>query len=513
MGTGQLDGVVRHLRTVAARQDAGGETDNELLERFVRGRDAAAFELLVRRHGPMVLGVCRRTLGNEADAEDAFQATFLVLVRKAAAIRPAGKVGNWLYTVAYRTALEARAAAARRRAKEAMVAPRAETVEDAWAELRPVFDRELHGLPEKYRAALVLCDLEGKTRREAAGLLGCTEGTVASRLARGRALLARRLGRHGRALGGAAVALLLAREAAAGVPAPLLASTVKAAALAAAGLAAAAGLIPAPVTALVEGVTRAMLLARLKGAAALVAALLLFGAGLVVLAQPAPAVKEPPASAAAAGPARPAAPGRSGEKLPEPVWPGWYFDKRVRADLRMTDAQVKQLAEVVEEANREYAAERTGSWEAAKKRDFRRSQELGRKWLDGQAKALQKAAPRILSAVAIKRLYQIERQSRGLPRLLRDPAVQRALKLNDEQAKQIEDLFKEAEPQARRDLSKLLGGGGPLLVETVAAAEGKAYAGAMKRALAVLTAEQRRAWNDLVGEPFDFERPPPASKE
>jgi RNA polymerase sigma factor (sigma-70 family) len=512
MAAGQLERVVQHLRSVAGRPDAGG-TDAELLERFVRRRDGAAFEALVRRLGPMVFGVCRRVLGNAADADDAFQATFLVLVRKAATVRPAGKVGNWLYTVAYRTAREARAAAARRRAKEAQVTPRAEPAEDAWAELRPVLDRELQGLPEKYRAPLVLCDLEGKTRREAAGLLGCAEGTVASRLARGRALLARRLSRHGPPVVGAAVALWLTREAAAAVPAPLLAATVKAAALAAAGPAAAAGLVPARVAALVEGVTRAMLLARLKTTAALLAALLGFGAALGVLAPPAAAVKEPAAQKGANGPARPAADRPAAEKPAAPVWPGWYFDPRVRAELRLTDAQVRQLSEVIEEANRDYEAERKGSREAAKKGDYRRSQELGRKWLDGQARALQKAAPRILSAGAIKRLSQIERQSWGLARLFRDPAVHQALRLNDEQAKQIEGFFKEAEPQARREMAKLIGGGGPLAVEKVAAAEGKAYAGAIWRALGTLTAPQRRAWDDLVGAPFDFERPGEAAKE
>jgi hypothetical protein len=309
------------------------------------------------------------------------------------------------------------------------------------------------------------------------------------------------------------VALLLAREAAAAVPAPLLARAVKAAALAAAGPAAAAGLIPARVAALAEGVTRAMLLARLKTTAALLAALLVFGAGLGVLARPAAAVHGPAARAVAGGPARPAAAQPAPGKPPEPVWPGWYFDKRVRAELRLTDAQVRQLGEVIEEANREYAAERKGSQEAAKRGDYHRSQELGHKWLAGQARALQKAAPRILSAGAIKRLYQIERQSRGLARLLKEPAVQRALRLNDEQVKRIEDSFKEAEPQARREMAKLLGGGGPLMVEKVAAAEGKAYAGVIRRALGTLTAGQRGAWDDLVGEPFHFERPPPAAKK
>src|SRR3954447_300542 len=120
MATGQRDGVLWHLRRVALR-DADGPTDAELLGGFLARHDEAAFEALVRRHGPMVLGVCRRVLRHEADAEDAFQATFLVLLRRAASLRSPAQVGGWLHGVAYRTALEARRAAARRRAKETQV--------------------------------------------------------------------------------------------------------------------------------------------------------------------------------------------------------------------------------------------------------------------------------------------------------------------------------------------------------------------------------------------------------
>src|SRR5437870_2955087 len=118
MATTALGAVLHNLRRSWLRQDDAGFTDGELLDGFVARRDEAAFEALVHRHGPMVLGVCRRVLRNDADAEDAFQATFLVLVRKAASIRPRGLVGNWLYGVAHTTALKARAMTTKRRAKE-----------------------------------------------------------------------------------------------------------------------------------------------------------------------------------------------------------------------------------------------------------------------------------------------------------------------------------------------------------------------------------------------------------
>src|SRR5262249_13119480 len=172
-------------------------TDGELLGCSLSRRDESAFESLVRRHGPMVLGVCRRTLRNEADAEDAFQATFLVLVRKAAGIRPRGMVGNWLYGVANTTALKAKAMRSKRRAKEAEAGarPKLQTPPEVWRHLEAVLDQELQALPDKYRAPIVLCDLEGKSLKEAARQLGAPAATVGTRLARGRARLGRQLAR------------------------------------------------------------------------------------------------------------------------------------------------------------------------------------------------------------------------------------------------------------------------------------------------------------------------------
>src|SRR5437879_10110341 len=193
-----LQSLLHHIRGLAVTQEAAGLADSILLERFLTRRDEAAFEALVRRHGPMVLGVCRRVLSNPHDAEDAFQATFLVFVRKAASIAKRELLGNWLYGVAYHTARAARSAAARRRAKEAKAMPRQQPKEDnVWQELQPLLDQELSRLPEKYRVPIVLCDLEEKSRADVARQLGLPEGTLSSRLARGRALLAKRLTRRG----------------------------------------------------------------------------------------------------------------------------------------------------------------------------------------------------------------------------------------------------------------------------------------------------------------------------
>jgi RNA polymerase sigma factor (sigma-70 family) len=279
MATRQLNEFMRHLRRVLDRQDASGIADGELVRRYVERRDEAAFEALLRRHGPMVFGVCRRVLHNEHDAEDAFQATFLILVRKASNLQSPGMIGNWLYGVAYRTALHAREAAGKRRAKEAEMPAKLPAPEDIWAELRPALDLELERLPDKYRSVIVLCDLEGKTRKEAARHLGRTEGTVASRLARGRVLLAKRLARHGLTVSGGALAAALSQNASASVPASAVSSTIKAASLFAAGQAAAAGMISVKVAALTEGVMKAMLLTKLKIGTAVLLALAVSGVG------------------------------------------------------------------------------------------------------------------------------------------------------------------------------------------------------------------------------------------
>ena len=249
MATDQMREIVQHLRRAALLQDGAGLTDGQLLGCFIEHRDEAAFATLVKRHGPMVWGVCRRILDNYHDAEDAFQATFLVLVRKAAAIVPREMIANWLYGVAHQTALKARQTAAKRKCREKQVTAMPEPAvseQDLWHDLQPVLDHELSSLPTKYRVAVVLCDLEGKTRKEAARQLGLPEGTVASRLTRARTMLAKRLARHGLAVSGGALAVVLSqRVASACVPTSVVSSTIKAASLFAAGQTA-AGIIRSP---------------------------------------------------------------------------------------------------------------------------------------------------------------------------------------------------------------------------------------------------------------------------
>jgi RNA polymerase sigma factor (sigma-70 family) len=277
------DRLLDQIRRVALQGMGEHRTDGQLLEHFISERDEAAFALLLRRHGAMVWSVCHRVLGNPHDADDAFQAAFLVLVRKAHSVRPREAVGNWLYGVAYRTALEARGRIARRRAKELPLrdVPTPESQpEEPWQELWPILDRELSRLADKYRLPIVLCDLEGRSRKEAARQLAIPEGTLSSRLATARKKLAARLTRLGFAISGASLAALLINSTAmAGMGPSLFTTTTKAALLIAAGPVAVAGVVSATVSTLTEGVLKTMFLAKIKTTALVLCSVAVLGAG------------------------------------------------------------------------------------------------------------------------------------------------------------------------------------------------------------------------------------------
>jgi RNA polymerase sigma factor (sigma-70 family) len=326
MATSQLSEAVEHLRRAVLPPDAG-LTDGQLLQDYLNNGAELALAALVRRHGPMVWGVCRRVLPNHHDAEDAFQATFLVFVRKAASIASPELLANWLYGVAHQTALKARATVGKRQAREKQVNQMPEPAiadQPLWRDLQPLLDEEVSQLPDRYRAAIVLCGLEGKTRKEAAQQLGVPEGTVAGWLARARDMLAGRLARHGIALSGTALLAFLSQNvASAGVPASLQSSTSKAAILFATGQTV-AGVISPTAIALTEGVLESMLVSKTKIVTALLLLVLILGVGVGLLRTPAQAPKKPAADPALV------------EKKPEP---------RVRWEYKaISPEDVKKLA-------------------------------------------------------------------------------------------------------------------------------------------------------------------------
>jgi RNA polymerase sigma factor (sigma-70 family) len=259
-------------------------TDEELLERFATRREEAAFAALVRRHAPLVLAVCRRVLRHAQDAEDAFQAVFCVLARKAGAIRRRRAVAGWLYAVASRIAARARATRGRRPMPQSSLpdlpaAP--ESPECVWREIQPILDREVNRLPDKYRQPFALCYLEGKTNEQAAAELGCPPGTVRSRLARARDRRRARLTQRGLTLSAAGLAAALGGAAAQdAVPAALTEAAVGSGPAFAGATAVASGAVSAGVRVLADGFLRSLFRARLLKAAA---GLLALVAGTAVL--------------------------------------------------------------------------------------------------------------------------------------------------------------------------------------------------------------------------------------
>jgi RNA polymerase sigma factor (sigma-70 family) len=282
MADTHLAPVLRLLYQVAGPPGTGDESDAHLLERYARGQDAHAFEALLRRHGPLVWRVCRRVLGHEQHAEDAFQAAFLALARRAASIRNPGALASWLHGVAYRIACKARAdlERTRTRQREAPALPVPDPGrEAAWRELGRILEEEVHGLPEELRAPLLLCYWEGRTNEEAARQLGWPCGTVKTRLVRARGLLQRRLVRRGVSLPAGVAAALLAPPGARA----LMPATGVAALRAALALGAGAGEAPARVATLAEAGVRSLAAAKGKAGLALTlaAGVLLAGTGLL----------------------------------------------------------------------------------------------------------------------------------------------------------------------------------------------------------------------------------------
>jgi RNA polymerase sigma factor (sigma-70 family) len=264
MTNASSDPILRLLRGLVEDERTKGLSDEDLLRGFTSTRDEGCFLALLRRHGPMVQGVCRAVLPNEADAEDAFQATFLVLAKKAASVRTPGSVSAWLHGVAYRTASRARVDLARRRKHEARATPpeAAPTEELTWREVQCVLHEEIARLAEGYRTPLILCYLQGKTQDEAAQVMGLPKGTLKGRLERGRALLRKRLDRRGLAAG----SVLLAASPFANASACLAqsaATTARAAALLMAR-GTAQGIVSDYVIELSKEVTRDMLFTKVK---------------------------------------------------------------------------------------------------------------------------------------------------------------------------------------------------------------------------------------------------------
>ena len=431
-----LGTYLQGLRQAMAAEALNACTDQDLVVRLRAGPDEAAFRAVLDRHGPMVYRVCRRILDRSADVEDAFQATFVVLVRRGHAIRRRSSLASWLHGVAHRTALRLRTQAGRRQRREAKVAqrqPAAIPAETPWGEVRAVLDEELIRLPAGCREALVLCYLEGRTQDEAAAQLGLSKSTLRRRLDQGRALLGRRLARRGVAAGAVAAARLVSDSVhGADVPRVLIVRT----AAFATHPAGAAGVFSSRVAALAEGVTRTMLYSKYKTIAAVLTCGLGLGIGAYQFA-PQPLAAQPPAKASAAVPDV------------EPIDPYLVFDPQVQKDLRLSANQVQRLT-AARDQGREKVADRAARVKELDQRMKELQDEINRLSAERQtaqgavdqaeAKQVKQAIPTVLSREAVEKLRHLTIQRMTLSDVLLDPKVRSRLALNDEQVKKIQEL-------------------------------------------------------------------------
>jgi len=291
-----FDNVLRYIRKLAPSPADAVLGDGALLDRFVAKRDESAFETLLQRHGPMVLGVCRRMLRDPQQVEDAFQVTFIVFLRKARSLHRRELLGNWLYGVAYRTALKARGAAARRAQREQPLGEVRDPSNEGELTERDVklaLDEAVNHLPAKYRQPIVYCYLEGNSVNEAAARLGCPAGTVAGRLARAKEMLRTRLIKRGITVSAPLLVALSSQDASACVPAALITKMLRAVTILAHGDSGIASGLSPSVSMLAKEVLKAMFLNKLKIAAIVVATFGALGSGILVYSEVAGQQRQP----------------------------------------------------------------------------------------------------------------------------------------------------------------------------------------------------------------------------
>lgn len=531
MAIGTLTNVLPRLRD-ATLQKFIAESDAELLGLFISQRNESAFEVLLRRHGPMVYGVCLRVLRHTQDTEDAFQATFLVLAHKASSVSPRSKLSGWLHGVAHKTALKARQKAVHRLEVEKKVPPR--SPDEMRSDLNStglveLLDQEITGLPERYRLPIIHCDLEGRLRTEVARILRCSEGTLSSNLTRGRRLLAKRLSRRGVGPTVAAITLMLSAKSAV-LAESLILDTVP---VVLSSLAATAGVGSAAspnVAQLATGVMKSMFLKKLQ--TAVLAAFAIAALSLAILA--AYPIQAAPVAGAAPVPA-------DAKAVPEVVIDveGRILMKRkVLKDMKCDIEQLDRIMDILEEAELK-AQKKTneamtqafagGNPGVPNQQRFQQIQQMMQEAQETGEKEFKKATQDViannLTASQRKRLREIDLQVRGY-KVFDNPEVAKALSFSEKQkeafegnAKQFTEELSQSLPQAGVAVGGGGGGGGGVGGPGGAVAFAnftnvdtsrfekviqEVNAAAMKRALVILTDEQKALWKKLTGEPITY---------
>ena len=515
--TAPLNADFDRIRTHAIL--GAGTADGDLLSRFIELGEEPAFESLVRRHGPMVLAVCRRILHNDADAEDAFQVTFLVLVRKARTIRRKEGLANWLYGVAHNTALKARAMRRTRHTKERLTGksecPVASHEQETDQEqLLALLDAELRLLPAHYRTPIVLCDLEGLTIQEAAKASGCPWGTIASRLARGRSLLTRRLSRHGLTLSVGALAMRLAEAtAAAGLPGPLVSSVVRSGSALATGNGLVPGVVPDPVLALTQGVLKMMFLKKLMttGLALVAVAISIAAVGAIAFTH----VAAPAAAAPQITPVPRKSPQPVVEAVIDPLSAYALRNPLVAEELKLTDEQKKKIDEafapILKEQNDSFAPilkelttqQKIGGPEGDKRRKELEKEllQLALKANEKMGKAYADISKTVLRPEQAKRVDQITLQMR-FPVSYMMPRVVTGLKLTEDQLKKVLAVIADYNTAMIEWAKDTTGVGTPEhaadQIRIIKTTSGKFND--------ILTKDQQAAWKEMIGNELPLEK-------
>jgi RNA polymerase sigma factor (sigma-70 family) len=467
MALGTLINVLPRLRDVNY-QTQSAASDAELLERFIADRDEIAFEVLVRRHGPMVFAVCQRVLHHTQDAEDAFQATFLVLAHKASSVSPRSKLAGWLHGVAHRTALKARHRAIHRSEVEKRVPAR--SPDDMHSdmistELEATLDQEITGLPDRYRLPIILCDLEGRLRTEAASILRCSEGTLSSRLTRGRRMLAERLNRRGVGPSAGAIALVLAARSNV-LAESLILDTVPVVLASLANPAGISGAAPPKVAQLATGVMKSMFLNKLRSAT--IGALSI--AGVAIAALVSYPTHTPSALAAAPQLAAkvPQSESKSASDAAIDIDGHLLLNRKVLKDMKCDIDQLDKIMDALEEAEQKSLqktndamqqgfANPNGFNPQALQKAMQEAQEAGAKEFK---KAVENVVSKYLTAPQKARLKEIEVQARGYE-AFQLPVVAKALDLTPKQKEELEKIATSVNEEIAKAMPQFgVGGGG-----------------------------------------------------
>jgi RNA polymerase sigma factor (sigma-70 family) len=522
MATGAFISLLSQLRD-ASFEKFSAASDAELLECFVARRDEVAFEVLLRRHGPMVYAVCLRVLHHKQDAEDAFQATFLILAHKAGTVSPRSKLAGWLHGVAHKTALKALGRANHRSEVEKRVPVRSpeEMHGDSHAtEVEAVLDQEIGGLPERYRLPIILCDLEGRLRVEVANMLHCSEGTLSSRLTRGRRMLADRLRRRGVGPTAGGIALVLTSRTNV-LAESLILQTVPVALSSLACSAGEGGAASPNVAQLATGVMKSMLIHKLRTAAAGV-----LGVATVISAALAASYESKAAPASTPAPVV-TENAKDASESPTDIEVRLLRNRKILKELRCDIDQFDKIMDTLEEADQK-ARLKSAEVQAELRANggnfgLQQRTELRKKAQEEAAKEFKKHAEgplmSTLNPAQRKRLGQIDLQVRGYE-AFQLPTVAKALEIT---AKQKEDLEKSANdikgellksPNVGRAIgggaagsAGAMGGGGafsPQFLVQIYKATEEARDKGMKQAMAILVDEQKANWKKLTGEPLSL---------